>query len=199
MATTRNDRVIVQQAIAEHLTARGGTGWDAVRARFPDVPVATFWRWVRAARKSPSPEQLSAARTLLANTPGAAMDATAPLPAPVPAAALIEGGIDSFGKFNFMRELDRLMADGELLRSLSLSADRTGVRNPKVFTDSAKLRIELMRLWLSAYPTLYSAERTQELYAAVIDAVAECDPEAAKRIVAKMRTVSERLGFVIAQ
>jgi hypothetical protein len=179
------------------LSKSGGAGWDEVRGLFPDVPPATFWRWVRAARVRPSAEQLGAARTLLTNVPGAAVDATAPLPAPVPAAALIEGGVGVLAKFDFMRAFGGLTRDADLLRSFSLSPDMSKLRMPRMFLDSARLRVELLKLWLAALPVLYSAERTQELYDAVVAEIAACDPVIARRIVGRLRELSARKGFAL--
>jgi integrase len=37
-------------AIAAHIAAIGPINWNQVQARFPDLPPATFWRWVKRVR-----------------------------------------------------------------------------------------------------------------------------------------------------
>ena len=124
------------------------------------------------------------------------MATMSPLPAPVPTSALVEGGLNVAKKINFMREFDALMCDAKLLRDFSVSKEKGNVRIPKVFLESAKLRIQLMQMWLVALPILYNAERSQELYAAVIDSISDCAPETAKKILITMKAARERLGFV---
>lgn len=196
MALPHADRESALEAIAEHLISSGGNPWQSVMSRFPSVPAPTFWRWVREVRTRPNAKALDAARTLLSGVPGASVEAKAVLPAPVPASALVEGGIGAVKKMNFLREFDVLMGDARLLREFSMCQRTGGVRIPRTFVDSARLRIQLMQMWLEALPVLYSAEQTQKLFSAVIDAVGECDPEMQKRILAALREIRERTGFV---
>jgi hypothetical protein len=175
---------------------RGPTAWDEVRQAFPSVPVATFWRWVREIKTKPTPEQRQAARTLLSSVPGAALPAGATLPAPIALTAVTANGPSSVAQINFMLELGQLMQDAKLLRDYAMTPDRAGVREPKVFADAARLRGQFLQLYLAALPELYSSEITQKLYATVIDTVASCAPEAANKIVEKLRALTAEAGFL---
>lgn len=196
MAEVRTDRAAVQQAIAEHLATRGPIAWDEVRARYPEVPVATFWRWVRAAKAKPSPAQLVAAREVLAGIQGAAVARAAPVPAPIAIGAIAAAGAEATRHVHFLRAFDELMADADLLRSFALN-DQRQVGSPKIFVDAAKMKIQLLQMWLSAIPVLYSAERTERFYASMIDTIASCEPEVAKAITVRLRVLSEQAGYVV--
>lgn len=196
MPATRVDKEEVQRAIGHHLAHGDGGGWDTVRSRYPDVPAATFWRWVRALRDKPSADQVQAARTLLTGVPGAGLPADAALPAPVAMSAVAADGRRARAQINFFLELQQLMDDARLLRTFALTPCGSRVRNPRVLADSAKLRSQFLQLYLNALPQLYAAEQTQKLYLAIVDAVAACEPEAARTIIQKMRALSAEAGFL---
>ena len=197
MAEPRSDRLDVHMAIAAHLATQGSVRWDEVRARFPDVPVATFWRWVREVRTKPSPERMQAARDLLTSTPGAGLARTSFLPAPISIGAVTAAGVEATKQINFLREFDELLGDARLLRSFSMTRDGSKVRIPKIFADAAKLRVQLLQMWLGAIPVLYSAERMEQFYKSIVDAVSRCEPEVGRQITAQLKSLTEHAGYVV--
>lgn len=196
MAKTRDDKAIVQRAIAQHLAESGSADWELVRQRFPNLPAATFWRWVRELKAKPSADQLQAARTLLGATPGASIPAGAALPAPVALTAVASGDRRARAGIHFFLELQQLMDDARLLRTFALTPDGARVKNPRVLADSAKLRSNFLQLYLTALPQLYASDTTQRLYAAVIETIAACEPQVARQITEKLRALSEDAGFL---
>src|SRR5450631_2761839 len=146
MAEARSDKSEVQRAIAEHFASHGPVRWDKVRERFPDVPIATFWRWVRAVKTKPSLERMRAARDLLATSPGTLVACGAPLLAPALVGAVTADGAGATRQVNVRQEFDELVADAKLLRAFSMSPDGSKVRVPKIFADAAKLRIQLVQM-----------------------------------------------------
>jgi hypothetical protein len=196
MAQARSDKAEVRRAIGEHLMKIGSESWGEVRRKFPDVPVATFWRWVKELKSRPSPEQMQAARTLLAKVPGATLHEGAALPAPMCLSAVAAGGLNAVRKIDFLLEVHELMSDARLLRGFAMEPESNEVRDPKVFIDAARLRTQVLQLYVSALPMVYSGERTQKLYTAVIEAVAACDPDVARQILDRVRALSSEAGFV---
>jgi hypothetical protein len=196
MAKPRCDKTEVRRAIGEHLIKTGGTSWGELRQAFPDVPVATFWRWVKEMKARPSPEQFRAARTLLAQVPGSGLSEGAVLPAPISLTTVAAGGLKAVQKIDFILEVNELMSDARLLRGFAMTPDMTGVRDSRVFIDAAKLRTQVLQMYVTALPLVYSGERTQHLYTAVIDAVASCDPGMARQILDRVRALSSEAGFL---
>lgn len=199
MTQPRSDKSAVQSAIARHLSStESGRDWAALRAQYPDIPPATFWRWVREVRNHPRPEQLQAARQLLAITPGGAVPENAVLPAPIALTAIASDRLRGQQQIHFFLELQQLMADARLLREFALSPCQTKVKNPRVLADSAKLRSQFLQLYLTALPQLYASEQTQKLYVSIIEAVAACEPGVARSITQKLKSLSEEAGFLSA-
>jgi len=196
MATTRDDKLEVQRAIATHVEAHGPARWELVRQRYPDVPIATFWRWVRDIKKKPSKERMQAARDLLAVAPRSRVAIAASQMPSVSIDDVTKGAGVVAQQIDVRLELDELMADAKLLRSFSMSSDGTKVELPKIFADAAKLRIQLLEMVLAATPILSSAEVVANFFDSVVHTVAKCEPEAARQIIVKLNRFKETGGYL---
>lgn len=175
------------EAIEANVRAGGGA-WDSVRSRFPDVPHTTFWRTVRSVRRQLQEEAaLAVARDEVASRSlGAVED-----PNLGKSNRSAEGG---FGGLNLLGRFREILADADRLRAYSISADGK-ILNPVMFSQSIALRDRLLGSALQLADAVYDVERFEAFYQAIVDEVAAESPEAARRIIVRLKQHQERAGI----
>jgi hypothetical protein len=187
-------RTALQKAIADHLSNHGPREWEGVQQQYPDIAQRTFWRYVKQAKESPPlPEHVAAARERVQHIEGALPDSVAdraPLPAPVPLSYLTQSGPKALRKIDLLQVIHASMADIEVLRKFSMTADGANVRIPKILVDSVRLRLTVSELFLSLVGELWSRERQQQFYDLVMDAIQEESPDCAKRITNRLKKLN---------
>jgi hypothetical protein len=206
---TPDQRAQAEAAIAEHLRTVGPRQWQQVRARFPDVPDATWWRMVKRVREAPpEPEAVRKARVRLRR---AGLDkgrliehAVAQLPDPegsLSPARVAKEGKRAFAGWDMLGAAQALYRDAELLRDHAARTDEDGqvrIASPKMLAGSVRLRNDLLETCLKILERAYEIERTRQFYDALIAEVSAESPAVVERIVARLTALNERMGFAYA-
>jgi hypothetical protein len=196
-------RLKLMDDIAAHLASRGPREWETVRARWPEVSRATFFRLVKTFRDRPAdPARLEEARRELAHRAAGEAEAGkaaagSPLPAPPSPDWLAKNGDHGRGQLDLMGRLQRLFDDADRLRTFSLSPDGKGVRNPLYFVQSASLAEKLINTALRAWREVYDLQRTQDFYNAIIEEIAAESPDCAKRIMGRLARLDAEFGMTV--
>ena len=203
---TPEQRAQAEAAIAEHLRTVGPRQWRQVRARFPGVPDATWWRMVRRVRSAPpEPEAVRKARVRLRR---AGLDkgqliahAAAQLPDPegsLSPAQVAKEGARAFTSWDLLGAAQDLYRDAELLRDHAARKDEDGkvrIASPKMLAGSVRLRNDLLETCLKLLERAYEVERTRHFYEVLVAEIAAESPAVIERIVARLTALNERMGF----
>ncbi len=206
---TPEQRAQAEAAIAEHLRIVGPRQWQQVRARFPDVSDATWWRMVRRVRSAPpEPDAVRKARGRLRR---AGLDkgqliahAAAQLPDPegsLSPAQVAKEGARAFTSWDLLGAAQDLYRDAELLRDHAARKDEDGkvrIASPKTLAGSVRLRNDLLETCLKLLERAYEVERTRHFYEALVAEVSAESPAVIERIVARLTAINERMGFTYA-
>jgi hypothetical protein len=193
-------RLKILDDIANHLSRTGPRDWEAIRARWPDLSRATFFRLVKAVRGRPAaPDRLKEARRELEERAAAATSEGdgkgSPLPMPPSADWLAKSGDVGRGQLDLMGQLRRLFDDAERLRTFSLSPDGKAVRNPLYFLQAASLSDKLVNTALRAWREIYDIQRMQNFYNAIIEEIAAESPDCAGRIMERLARINAEWGM----
>ena len=211
--TIRNEAV---KAISDHLAEEGPRNWHLVRKRFPQVPDATWWRWVRGVREAPigpartqsirtavgrAKERLNEAESRLIEEGAAELPAATSMPesvaclptAPSPA-FLATGGSKAVQSLNLLAMFHQLVADAEMLRAYSLS-EGGKIRNPATFDKSIERRLRLIGQALEVTQQVWDLETMQRFYDIIVAEVTAEAPDTARRIMVRLDRLSERYGM----
>jgi hypothetical protein len=193
--------------ITEHLEKVGPHSWNAVKSKYPKITDRTFWKYVaqvrgRIAQANATPEPRAvrmAIQTLTVRAQAAVMKEHIPHPPPP---AIIEGlGAEGKRKLDFLMQIEGMLTDCEALRVWSMRLDEEvgdwKIHNPLYFEKSIQRREEVLSFALNAYKALWDVKRMQELYDAVIDTVAEVDPEAGRKIMERLRILDDQRGMTM--
>lgn len=177
MAIPPRLKAACQAAIADHLEHTGGTDWSTVRAAFPGVAEATFWRLVRAAKAgsaAPNERLAKGHRDLVdvAREPlhdlGASIDPQAVL------AACLENA-------NAVAAQART-ADGK-------------IRSPKLMLAASKLMADVLRTAAAVSAVLLDERRVRDFYAAIMAELRAESPEFAARVAARIEALNSDSGL----
>lgn len=172
MAIPPRLKAACQAAIADHLEHTGGTDWSTVRAAFPGVAEASFWRMVRAAKAgsaAPSERLTKGHHDLVdvAREPlhglGASIDPQAVL------AACLENA-------NAVAAQART-ADGK-------------IRSPKLALAAAKLMTEVLRTAAAVSSVLLDERQTRDFYRSILAELEAESPELKERIAARFEALT---------
>lgn len=208
---TQQRREEIKSAIHEHLNLVGPKGWDEVLARFPDTSSATFHRMVKEVRESitlnasaESPAALRIAQRRIQKMEPTVqeMQAAAGQQLPCAPSPAIIAGLGSEGPraINIIAKIDRVFADGEMLRSFSVLKGEDGVekiKNPIIFAKSAKLRLETIAGYLQAMAQTYNFERIQDLYDILLDEIGKASPEVQYAILMRLKAANNSRGMTV--
>jgi len=208
----RENRAEVLRAIADHLATQGPVGWEAVQARFSDVPQTTFWRWVREVKASPPPPKLLEAacerlhRISCIRPPPAASgerpppSADTPNPGryiPVPPATVARNGDMAVAGMNFLAELDGLLNDAKALRDWSVRCEggMERVVNPRMLDRAIGRRLELLTTTMAVTKDLWDLRRMEAFYSSIVEEVAAEAPDCARRIQQRLADLDAKMGM----
>jgi len=192
-------RFRLKEAIRQHLASRGGVEWDLVQEEFPEVPPATFWRYVAKVRAEPAPTaQLDAARAFISDRFAPANEREAAITANLPCMPspdfIAKSGSEGLKHLDLLSHFSELFGDVERLRWSAMDKDGR-IIDPAVFVRAIKARIELLDATLKAIDAVYDQRRTTAFYDAVVNEVAAASPETQAKIMCRLRKLNEERGY----
>ena len=171
----------LRKAITIHLKNVGPKKWDLLRADFPEISNATFWRRVKEVR-----QELE--EPLVAETPAVDQLGTAG------STDHVQEHITQFGFFAHLQQglrLRRLFADAEILRQQSL--DKQGkILNHTMYTKSITLREKLLNSELQMMEKWATINHQTEFYSKFVEVVSAASPEVAKKVMIALAGLNER-------
>lgn len=201
----------IKLAISNHLHLHGPTGWPDLMAKYPDVSRATFFRYIKEVREDIEAQAVSQGdaslriaqkriRAHVASPKQVEREMKTNMPA-VPSPAVVVGmGSAADDVFDFMGNLNRLMADAEMMRSSSVTVGSDGaekLRNPAMMDKSISRRLGILETWLRSQGLVWNYDKLQELYFAIIDEVGKASPEVQQAVVSRIRTLNNQRGMTI--
>lgn len=202
---TPEQRAAVVKAIEEHIAEFGPRGYRKVFERFPDVKETTIWQWIQRVRSDPpSQERIRSLHLQLQERIKNGLDRT--LPAPPPAGLYTDDPETAMARLDFAVEIPKLYRDAEMLRSFSIlerTDEATGlkyekIRNPVAFEKSIRARAQIIESGLSVMKELWSIANIQRFYEMMIEEIGKADVDTQKRILVRLRSLSERYGMTMA-
>jgi len=196
MALDPKRKPACQAAIREHIAQVGAGGWDPLRREFADVPQATFWRWVRAAK----------AETLLHRVQalplGAAQDAVVDETFAQDHRDLVNGLRDP----PRLRDLCAAAIDPQAVLAACLKnanevvdharASDGKIRSPKLMLAASKLMADVLRTAAAVSSVLLDERRVRDFYRAFMEEIKAESPELAARILARLEALNASYGLV---
>ncbi len=178
--TTDSRRQEVIAAIAAHVSAHGERDWVAVQEQFPELPAATFWRYLRAWRSSRGPDaRLASARQELA----VYVEGRDAAP---PATELTKG----WRVLDLPAKLLELFEDIEVLRKMAKDADG-GVGHPHWLSVAIGHRDRSIHTALRCGEALMSVTMQMDFFDLLVAEVAAESPEVAGRIIDRLRALQD--------
>lgn len=198
MANPKKDEAL--EAINAHLRDVGPKEWDRLESKFPDVPKATLWRWIKQVRDkasdAPSRQKLQAAKKKVRQVVDDVRQAGGVLPATPSPSYMAANGAEAEASINFLGRINTLYADAEKLRDYSVN-DAGGIKMPLFFSQSIKLRQSLLATALATMQEIYDLRKVQGFNDAILEAIAEESPETARRIVERLHRLDRERGITI--
>lgn len=156
--------------IKRHVMTVGSKQWSMVKARHPHVSEASFWRYVRAAKRELATEDdLRVAIERRESRDVAAFDT--------------HGGP---GRIDYLAAYRQLYADVGALRDHALNSDGS-IRSPMVFDRSIKRRAALLAQSVKLSSQIYAVRNVQAFMDTLIEEVALESPELRRRVLARLR------------
>lgn len=188
---------IRQEVIDAIRAANERFGMDAaakiVRERYPEIPRATWYRFLKAASSTPTERAVDVAKKAAKHLPAA--------PSP---AYVLDKPAEARRNIDFMTRLEGLYNDAELLREFALSKgyDVDGnevlkIKMPHYFAQSIKLRSDLLENAVRTIQQVYDLRRMQQFHDTIINAIAEESPETALKITERLAALNSEVGITI--
>ena len=165
-------------------------GPKLIREKYPDVSKPTWYRWLREVRAHPLDAAIDKARKL----------AEKRLPAVPSPQYLAEKPHESRKNIDMLTRLEALYADAELLRAHAVMTDKNGndiVRNPMFFSQSIRLRSDLLDNALRALAQVWDLSRMQRLHDLILTEIGKADPDTQRRITAALKELDDRVGITM--
>src|SRR5579862_3582361 len=193
--------------IRQHLESHGPRDRKIVQARHPNVPDRRFWRYVAQVRGTgakvknytPDPESIRNAIQTMTKRAEIA-EAKTHIPRPPPA-IIAAGGIEARRKLDFLEHLDGMLSDCDMLREYSMREDpETGkkkIHNPMYFTQSIKLRAEVLNTAISAMKALWDIQRMQNFYDVIVHEVTKLDASTGRAIMERLQELDAQRGMTM--
>lgn len=213
------DKEAFIRAVQQHLSAVGASNWKVVFDRFPDLPDATKWRWVRIAKKVevPRPELINARAKIVQKTKKLPHDArkkeaqsngTSSVAHNIPAAPspdyIARTGESGLQNLDFVAEIHSLYADATMLREFSIasSVDASGakiekIKNPVMFDKSIVRRATLLENAIRAVQEVWDLRTMQHFYETIIDEIGTESPEVQQRIIQRLAELNAKMGMTM--
>lgn len=214
------DKQAFMTAVAQHLVTVGANNWNVIFERFPDVPVPTAWRWVRAAKeaKVPKPQLINAKAKIVQKIKKAGgtdrqrearangtEDIARHLPAAPSPNYIARTGEEGMQNLDFVAEIHALYADAQMLRAYSMKPRtdpetgevKTVINNPAAFDKSIVRRANLLETAIKAVQEVWDLRTMQAFYQTVIEVIGEESPEAQKKIMTRLAELNSRQGMTM--
>jgi len=171
----------VQAAIVDHLKTIGARDWEEVQKDFLDIPTSSFWRYVKKAKEQiESPTVPNLAGDLFSQKEPAAQSEPWDKP-------------ELNSTFRMLKHAQRfyeLHADILALRQHSLDTDGR-IRDPKIFAKTIQIRSQLVKDELYVVDGIRDVDLITKFFDAIMKAVANASPEAAKAIMISLNELHE--------
>ncbi len=188
------------EAINAHLREVGSRDWEKLEARFPDVPKATFWRWIKQVRDkqsdAPSRQKIQAASKRVRQVVEDVEEVRGMLPATPAPAYMASKGAEAEASINFLGRLNQLYEDAEKLREFSMTPEGK-IKIPMFFSQSIKLRGDLLRTGITTLQEIYDLRMVQGFHDAIIEAIGEASPEVQKLVIDRLHRLNKERGITI--
>lgn len=208
---TKAIKPLALKAIADHLATEGPQNWGKVRDQFPDVPEASWWRWVKSVRDSPAaPERIKAVKRKveeakrkvaaepIVETPDEVADAIAQIRDALPAAPspdyIARNGEAGLQTLNLLAVIHGLLDDAMKMRAFAVKEDDS-IKNPMLFDRSMERRERFVNVALNAMREVWELRRIEQFMDVIVDEVAQESPECAHRIMRRLQAANEQYGF----
>jgi hypothetical protein len=169
--------------IKRHIVTVGSKSWAVVQARHPEVSPASFWRYVREAKRD-----LAADEMRVVSEQGVRA-------APYPDQGGGSGDVAAFeahGKphrMDFLGAYREMFADVATLRQSALNADGS-VRSPTIFDRSIKRRLALIAQSVKLSQQIYAVRNVQIFVDTLMDEIASESPELQRRVAARLQQLA---------
>jgi hypothetical protein len=188
------------EAINAHLRDHGPSGWERVESKFPNVPKATLWRWIKEVREkasdSPSRQKLQAAKAKIKKIVEEVHSVGGSLPAAPSPAYLAAKGAEGEASINVLGRINELYKEAEQLRDYALN-DVGKIRIPIFYKESINLRRNILQTKIDMLQEVYDLRRMEAFYEAIMDEIGKVSPEVQRAIVDRMRRIDRERGITI--
>lgn len=169
-------------------------GVKLVRELYPDIPRATWKDWVDTANAGPMDIAVEKAKK-----------AAKHLPVAPPPEYISEKPVEARQGINFMERLEHLYADAEMLRAWSVTrvTDNTSgeskeqIKVPTFFSQSIKLRSDLLETAVRTIQQFYDLRRMQRFYDTILEEISAESPEVALRITERLAKLDAEIGMTV--
>jgi hypothetical protein len=214
----KHDPELKAQVLADiraHMSIYGSNEWDKVLDKYrTQVAERTLWRWIAqirdgnkplppTANKVPPPvqEQIDAAVEDGANRARLALVKNIPA-APSPS-YMAKAGVRAEHQIDFLTQVTKLMADGEMLRAYAVTDDaaapgREKIKNPVVFANSITQRLRVMETAIKVMQEIWDLEAMQrffdEITAIIVDEMAAF-PELQVAVLKRLKALNDARGI----
>jgi hypothetical protein len=166
--------------IKRHIVTVGSKHWAVVQARHPEVSPASFWRFVREAKRDLAAEDMRVVCEKGVRSAPCSDQGGGPGDVAVFEANGVPRRIDFLGAYREM------FADVGALRRSALNADGS-VRSPAILDRSIKRRLALIRQAVKLSQQIYAVRNMQTLFDTLVDEIASESPELRGRLLARLR------------
>jgi hypothetical protein len=166
--------------IKRHIVTVGSKRWAVVQTQHPDVSPASFWRYVREAKRDLAAEDMRVV----------CEQGVRGLPCPdqgggsYDVAAFEAHGVPR--RIDYLATYRQLFADVGALREFALNPDGS-IRSPMIFDRSIKRRMSLIARSVKLSQQIYAVRNVQMFMDTLIDEIASESPELQRRLLARLR------------
>lgn len=186
-----SERAELMRAIASHLRDNGAGNWNKLQGRFPLVPAATFWRYVRKVRTSETDRiALGQARQRLADHVALQVHNAADQQI---SGAELPSVASGWKQLNLLRHLEQAFADIDALRAFARSEGQ--ISHPHFFAQTIGMRDRTVATALRCAESIWDVQRMWDFYDVLVEEVASESPEVARRITQRFRDVAKERGI----
>jgi hypothetical protein len=219
MAADHPQKAKFKATVSKHLATVGANNWNAVLDAFPDIPVATKWRWIREAKAAdvPKPQLINAKAALVQKVKKLPKDArrveseeagtqhiTKQLPAAPSPAYIARTGESGLQTLDFVAEIHSLYRDASMLRAFAIKAvqgeDGTTtekILNPAAFDKSIVRRADLLETAIKAVQEVWDLRTMQNFYETIIEEIGKESPEVQRRIMERLAVLNSKTGMTM--
>ena len=185
-------RTTLQADIAARLLTNGPAAWSELRERYPQVPQATFWRYVKRVKEAQA-EGLAGNSQAASEYPGAESensDAHAELNFPTAAGIFPDPGqLSGLRASALAKELRSLISDVERLKAYATDSDGRILR-PQAFAASIDVRCRVLHTALDLAEAIFDLDHQQRFYDAVGNILLEfVPPESQLPVIEKLEAL----------